>query len=181
MTLAMTLGMRVGVRKTLWMMYGELFGVAVVAIASAMGIANVMKNYPDIFQLLKYFGAAYLVYIGWQMWHSNSKIDSLDSIETAVRRRTLASQGFITAISNPKGWVFMVSLLPPFINIQKPLAMQLVGLIAVMTLTEFCCMLVYASGGKGLRVFLNRGNNIAWMNRIASSLMFAIAAWLLFG
>jgi threonine/homoserine/homoserine lactone efflux protein len=181
MTLAMTLGMRVGVRKTLWMMYGELLGVAVVAIASAMGIASILKNYPDVFQLLKYFGAIYLSYIGWQMWRSKSKIGSLDNIQTVIRRRALASQGFITAISNPKGWVFMVSLLPPFINIQEPIAMQLVGLIAVMALTEFCCMLLYASGGKGMRIFLNRGNNIAWMNRIAGSLMFGIAAWLLLG
>lgn len=181
MTLAMTLGMRVGVRKTLWMMSGELLGVATVAIASAMGVASVMKNYPDAFQLLKYFGATYLAYMGWNMWHSDTKINILDDIESVIKRRTLASQGFITAIANPKGWVFMVSLLPPFINIEKPMAMQLMGLIAVMTLTEFCCMLAYASGGKGLRVFLNQGNNIKWMNRIAGSLMFFIAAWLIVG
>lgn len=181
MTLAMTLGMRIGVRKTLWMMYGELFGVAVVAIATAMGVASVMKNYPDIFQWLKVFGAAYLAYIGWQMWHAENKFASLENVEHVVKRRALASQGFVTAVSNPKGWVFMVSLLPPFIKVQEPIAMQLVWLIAVMVFTEFCCMLAYASGGKGLRVLLNQGNNIVWMNRIAGSLMFAIAVWLLLG
>ena len=181
MTLAMTLGMRVGIRRTLWMMYGELAGVATVAIASALGIASVMMYYPDVFQLLKYVGAIYLIYIGWQMWHSDSKMAALSELDRTIKRRDLASQGFITAVANPKGWVFMMSLLPPFINIDKPIALQLTGLIVVMTLTEFCCMLAYASGGKGLRLFLNQGNNIRWMNRIAGGLMFFIAAWLVIG
>ena len=111
MTLAMTLGMRIGIRRTLWMMYGELIGVAIVATASAMGVASVMKNYPEVFQVLKYFGALYLVYMGWQMWSAEAKLADVDGVESLVKRRTLATQGFITAIANPKGWVFMVSLL----------------------------------------------------------------------
>ncbi|TDF39469.1 LysE family translocator [Alteromonadaceae bacterium M269] len=181
MTLAMTLGMRIGVRRTLWMMYGELIGVAIVATASAMGVASVMKNYPEVFQVLKYFGALYLIYMGWQMWSAEAKLADVDGVESLVKRRTLATQGFITAIANPKGWVFMVSLLPPFINVNKPIAIQMVGLITVITITELCCMLAYASGGKGLRVFLGQGENIKWMNRIAGLLMLAIAIWLVLG
>ncbi len=45
MTLAMTLGMSVGVRRTLWMMVGEVLGVATVAIAAVIGVASIMLNY----------------------------------------------------------------------------------------------------------------------------------------
>ena len=64
MTLAMTLGMSVGVRRTLWMMVGEVLGVATVAIAAVIGVASIMLNYPELFAFLKYLGGAYLIYLG---------------------------------------------------------------------------------------------------------------------
>ena len=56
MTLAMTLGMSVGVRRTMWMMIGEVIGVALVAIAAVIGVASVMLNYPSVFQVFSLFG-----------------------------------------------------------------------------------------------------------------------------
>ena len=58
MTLAMTLGMSIGVRRTLWMMLGELVGVALVAIAAVLGVASIMLNYPQVFDILKWVGGA---------------------------------------------------------------------------------------------------------------------------
>lgn len=49
MSLAMTLGMTVGYKKTLWMMLGELIGVAVVGILSVIGVAQFILAYPDVF------------------------------------------------------------------------------------------------------------------------------------
>ncbi len=60
MTLALTLGMSVGYRRTLWMMIGELAGVALVSISAVLGIAAVMLNYPWLFTFLKFGGGAYL-------------------------------------------------------------------------------------------------------------------------
>ncbi len=53
MTLTLTLGMSVGYRRTLWMMVGELLGVALVEVSAVVGIAAVMLRYPDIFTLFK--------------------------------------------------------------------------------------------------------------------------------
>ncbi len=64
MTLALTLGMSVGYRRTLWMMIGELAGVALVSISAVLGIAAVMLNYPWLFTVLKFGGGAYLLYLG---------------------------------------------------------------------------------------------------------------------
>ena len=60
MTLAMTLGMSIGIRRTLWMMLGEVVGVALVAIAAVMGVAALMLNYPDVFTIFKWIGGGYL-------------------------------------------------------------------------------------------------------------------------
>ncbi|MBE0457713.1 MAG: LysE family translocator [Pseudoalteromonas prydzensis] len=178
MTLAMTLGMSIGVRRTMWMMIGELLGVAIVAIAAVAGVASIMLNYPTVFNALKWLGAGYLIYIGVMMWRAKSTVKLDAQSQLKVSRQTLFSQGFITAIANPKGWAFMISLLPPFINIDYAIVPQLSMLVTIIMLSEFTCMMLYATGGKSLRLFLNQGDNIKWMNRIAGSLMVAVGVWL---
>ena len=178
MTLAMTLGMSIGVRRTLWMMIGELLGVASVAIAAVLGVASVMLNYPDAFAILKWVGGAYLIYIGVNMWRAKGKMSINTHSPSDVSRQSLFTQGFITAVANPKGWAFMISLLPPFINVDQAVAPQLFILLSVIMITEFVSMLAYATGGKSLRLFLARGDNIKWMNRIAGSLMMLVGVWL---
>ena len=178
MTLAMTLGMSIGVRRTLWMMIGELLGVASVAIAAVLGVASVMLNYPDAFAILKWVGGAYLIYIGINMWRAKGKMSVNTHSPSDVSRQSLFTQGFITAVANPKGWAFMISLLPPFINVDQAVAPQLFILLSVIMITECVSMLAYATGGKSLRLFLARGDNIKWMNRIAGSLMMLVGVWL---
>ncbi|WP_158769805.1 LysE family translocator [Paraglaciecola sp. L1A13] len=180
MTLAMTLGMSVGVRRTLWMMLGEVIGVALVAVAAVVGVASVMLNYPAVFQIFKWIGGAYLGYLGLKMYFAKEQISVETSSSNGTSRSGLISQGFITAIANPKGWAFMISLLPPFISLTKPVTGQLMVLVGLIMLSEFTCMLIYATGGKSLRMFLNRDNNIRWMNRIAGSLLICVGAWLAF-
>ena len=181
MTLAMTLGLSVGVRRTMWMMLGEVIGVALVAIAAVLGVASVLLKYPDVFILVKYLGGAYLAYIGIQMWLSKGKMTLTNEAQSDVSRLTLFNQGFFTAISNPKGWAFMISLLPPFINMNFSVAPQLAMLVVIIMISEFVCMMIYASGGKTLRVFLSEGDNVKLMNRVAGTLMVCVGAWLAFG
>ena len=178
MTLAMTLGMSIGIRRTLWMMMGELIGVAIVAVAAVLGVASIMLNYPDVFEILKWIGGAYLAYIGVNMWRSKGKMAVNGNEQHDVSRQSLFYQGLVTAIANPKGWAFMVSLLPPFINVEREVAPQLLTLLSIIMFTEFISMIAYATGGQSLRIFLSRGDNIKWMNRIAGSLMIAVGFWL---
>jgi homoserine/homoserine lactone efflux protein len=181
MTLAMTLGMSVGVRRTLWMMLGEMIGVAIVAIAAVMGVAALMLNYPQIFNWFKWIGGVYLAYLGIMMWRAKRQRFNTEQLMPIPSNFTLAAQGFITAIANPKGWAFMISLLPPFLTLDKPINMQLAVLVGIIMCSEFVCMLAYASGGKSLRLFLNRGDNLVWLNRIAGALLIAVGVWLALG
>lgn len=182
MTLAMTLGMTIGVKRSLWMMLGELTGVGLVALLSSIGVAALLLNYPTFFVLFKYVGGAYLAYLGVQMWLSRGKM----AIKTDENSRPasvfeLISQGFVTAIANPKGWAFFVALLPPFLQADEPLGQQLFSLITVILALEFCCLLIYASGGRTLRSLLLKSGNVRIMNRIAGSLMLGVGIWLAFG
>lgn len=180
MTLALTLGMSVGYRRALWMMAGELVGVGLVAIAAVVGIAAVMLNYPWLFVALKFIGGGYLLYLGIQMWRSRGKLAFNLEEQAAVPQSDwdLVIQGFVTAIANPKGWAFMISLLPPFIDQKADLMPQLVVLVSIILVFEFICMTLYATGGKGLKRLLGHSQNVRLMNRIAGTLMMGVGVWL---
>jgi len=180
MTLAMTLGMSIGIRNTLWMMWGELIGVAIVAIASVIGVSAIMLQFPQIFAVLKLIGASYLLYVGINMWRSKGKLAISLSNDSAksVSKGSLFNQGLITAIANPKGWAFMISLLPPFINKQYALTPQLSVLVAVILVSEFTCMMLYATGGKTIGKVLSQQSNVKRLNQISGTLMIAVALWL---
>lgn len=180
MTLALTLGMTIGVRKTVWMMIGELLGVAIVAISAVIGVAAIMLKFPSIFSAFKVVGACYLAYLGIQMWLSKGKMAISDRQDTpaTISPTGLFTQGFVTAIANPKGWAFMISLLPPFIQTTEPITLQLVVLLSIIMLSEFTCMMLYATGGKSLGLLISKSENVRLMNRISGSLMLGVALWL---
>lgn len=183
MTLSMVLGMTQGVKRTLWMMAGELVGVGLVALAAGAGVAALMLRQPELFALFKWVGGVYLGYLGVMMWRSRGRMAiPLENVELPrASRGQLALQGFVTAVANPKGWAFFVALLPPFLDASRSLGGQLAILIAIILLIEFLCLLLYAAGGKGLRRVLGESGNVRLLNRIAGTLMVGVGVWLALG
>lgn len=183
MTLAMVLGMTQGVKRTLWMMAGELVAVGLVAAAAGAGVAALMLKHPEIFALFKWVGGAYLGYLGVMMWRSRGRMAVPTELESGppAGRLQLATQGFLTAVANPKGWAFFMVLLPPFLDSTRPLALQLGVLISVILTIEFASLLVYATGGKTLRKVLGKSGNVRLLNRIAGTLMIGVGIWLAVG
>ena len=183
MTLAMTMGMTIGIKRALWMMLGELVAVGLVAILAVIGVAAIVVNYPQVFTAFKYLGGAYLFYIGVQMWLSRGKMAIGENFESqqAASPTELIIQGFTTAVANPKGWAFFISLLPPFVDTNLPLTPQLAVLISLILIMEFLCLMIYASGGRTLRRFLEKSGNVRILNRTAGTLMMGVGVWLAFG
>lgn len=183
MTLSLTLGLTIGLKRTFWMMWGELVGVGLVAVCAALGVATLMLKFPAVFEIFKWLGGAYLGWLGVQMWQSKGKMAiQLDQADHPhITAKALALQGFVTAIANPKGWAFFVTLLPPFLNADQPLAGQLSVLVFILLSVEFLCLILYASGGRSLRHFLEKGANVRVMNRLAGTLMVGVGLWLALG
>ncbi|MEQ6890128.1 LysE family translocator [Halomonas sp. CS7] len=183
MTLAMVLGMTQGVRRTLWMMVGELAGVGLVAFAAGAGVAALMLRQPELFAVFKWLGGAYLGYLGVMMWRSRGRMAIPEALEAGppAARGQLALQGLVTAVANPKGWAFFVALLPPFLDATRPLTPQLTALIAMILAIEFLCLLLYATGGRTLRRLLGEGDNVRLLNRVAGTLMVGVGLWLALG
>jgi threonine/homoserine/homoserine lactone efflux protein len=175
MTLSMSLGIAVGVRRALWMMLGELAGIALVSVAAMAGVAALLVGAPEVFGAFKLVGAAYLLWMAWGAW--NASVGAL-AVAPAMTRAGLCAQGFVTAVSNPKAWAFQAALLPPFIDTAAPLAPQMAVLLGLIVLIEFACLLAYAEGGRRLSDLLVRRGQGRLLNRISAALMAAVAVWL---
>lgn len=178
MTLAMSLGISIGVRRTLWMMAGELTGIALVGASAVLGVAVLLLQAPAVFAVFKWVGAAYLLYMGWQTWRAEPLRPEQLAGDDRRSHSSLILQGFITAVANPKAWAFFVALLPPFVDESRPLAPQLLALLALMLIIEFICLQIYANGGRVLSEQLHRRGKARWLNRIAGSLMVGVGVWL---
>ena len=146
MLLAFSLGLSLGYRATLWVMVGQLAGLALVVGICIVGL-NFLLNYEFAFQILRYFAVAFLFYMGFKLWHT--KLSIKQGKITKKRRFSLMLQGFITSITNPKAWIFFISLLPSFIHLNL---FFLLGLVLVI---EFLCLSLYALGGSVFKHFMN--------------------------
>ena len=175
MTLAMSLGISLGVRRTLWMMLGEITGIGLVSICAMAGVAALLVGAPEVFGAFKLAGAAYLLWMAWGSWHAPV---GAAAIAPARSRAGLCAQGFVTAVSNPKAWAFQAALLPPFIDTAAPLGPQMAVLLTLIVLIEFACLLAYAQGGRTLSELLVRRGQGRLLNRVSAVLMAGVAVWL---
>ncbi len=177
MTLSMTLGISIGVRRTLWMMAGELAGVMVVAIASFAGVTALMLNYPGIFTWARLAAAAYLTWTAVKTWRAATDIAGTNRAASLTEQQ-LVVQGFVTATSNPKGWIFLAALLPAFVDPERAVMPQALVMLPIMAVIEFVSLLLYATGSRTLRELLVRRGLGHWLHHLSAAMMFGIAAWL---
>ena len=179
MTLAFTLGLSQGYRKTLWMMWGELAGVATVVTSCVLLLTWIQSLSPVYFTGLALIGGNYLLWIAYRLWTQPAHFTGSEN-RPHLSASALLILGYVTAVVNPKGWGFMVALLPGFMSVDYSTPQQLAAFLGVMLPSEFLSMTLYATGGSGLRRFLTTERRLANLNKVAAGLMVLVAALMLF-
>ena len=180
MTLAFTLGLSIGYRRTLWMMLGELSGVASVFTATFWSLGWLLSRDPIYFKIVSFVGGVYLLYLAFQLFRETPEaIESRDLKKT--HPMALAILGYVTAVSNPKGWAFLMALLPGFVSMDASLVPQFMIMMGIMLTTEFIARTAYATGGQWLASRLSGSKGIVNANRVAASMLTLAALWVLSG
>lgn len=180
MTLAFTLGLSIGYQRTLWMMVGELSGVATVFTATFWSLGWLLSRDPIYFQIVSLLGGAYLLYLAYQLFRQTPEAMKARNLEN-TSPMALAILGYITAVSNPKGWAFLMALLPGFVSTDTALIPQFIIMMGIMLTTEFISMTAYATGGQWLANRLGGSKGIVNANRVAASMLTLAALWVLSG
>ena len=161
------------------MMWGELAGVATVVSTCVLLLAWIQSLSKAYFTALALVGGSYLLWIAYRLWTQPARFSGGEN-QPYLSPGALLILGYVTAVMNPKGWGFMIALLPGFMSVEYSTPQQLAAFLGVMLPSEFLSMTLYATGGSGLRRFLTTERHLANLNKVAAGLMVLVAALLLF-
>jgi len=151
---------------------GILSGNAFYFLLSAIGVAGVIVTSHELFALLKWAGAAYLVWMGVRMLLSRQ--DTRPDAASRVAERSFL-RGFIVQAANPKALIFFVALLPQFIDPRLSVGFQ-VGVLGVSSvLIEFCVLALYVAAAARARA-LTGGRLAGAVERVGGAFLLAAGA-----
>ncbi|MFS8935448.1 LysE family transporter [Cupriavidus taiwanensis] len=182
--LSMSHGLSYGLRRTTTTIFGLQAGLVIVLLVAGGGLGALLLASEQAFMVVKTIGALYLIYLGIQQWRARVEADAAQDggpVRVAVmsRRRRFAT-GLLTNVTNPKGIIFMVAVLPQFIDPNRPLALQLAILAATMCCVDLVVMHGYALLASRMQGLFRNTRAVLWQNRFFGSVLMAVGAALFF-
>lgn len=169
-----------GTRRSVVSMAGLMTANLTYLFASALGLGALLKASPMLFEVLRYAGVAYLVWLGIKAWRAPVGAGDPQAAKPALPSlRAMYVTGLGTGLANPKLIVFSTALFPQFIDTGRPFAPQLAILIGTFIVIETFWFVAYALGGRSLAAWLAPANRQRLFNRVTGGIFVAFGAALL--
>lgn len=166
-------GLRYGGGKSVWANLGILSGNALYFALSATGLGMLVKASHDAFLIVKWVGAAYLVFLGVRMIFSKTAaLDAAAPLPDVSGPRILG-RGILLQLANPKALIFFTAFLPQFVSANAPVARQMLILGVTSTVLEF-----FVLAGYGWFASRLSGRFTRYVNRTAGAMLVACGAGL---
>lgn len=148
-----------GLKPTLFGVFGITCATMIYYALSATGIASLIVASYTLFQIIKWVGVAYLLYLGFTAIFSKSGGLVVKSGASIRKSRTLFTHGFLVEFSNPKALLFFSAILPQFLNVDNPIAPQFI----LMWATAFVLQWIIYSGYAYLGDRMIQGGVKSWI------------------
>ncbi|QTO45248.1 LysE family translocator [Burkholderia latens] len=174
--LALTNGSRYGVRRAAYGFAGVMLSDFVLIVAVALGLGALLIASAFWFSVVKWLGAAYLAYVGVRLLTSKGTLDvaTAHGTEAPERNASIFAKSFLTAATNPKGYLFFSAFLPQFLDPAAALAPQYVALAVTFALLDGAVMFGYALlGARAVRVLKRAG--ALWLERTCGAMLLVLA------
>ena len=179
--LAMSHGLAYGVRGASATVLGLQIGLAFILVVAGAGVGAVLVASAGAFMVVKLLGAAYLLWLGFKQWRAPVTLDDggAQAGPPVMRLRQRVLTGALTNATNPKGIVFMVAVLPQFIDPKRPLLLQLLILLVTTLAVDTVVMHGYALLASRLRALLRSARARRTQNRVFGGVLMGMGASLL--
>lgn len=143
-----SIGLSKGAKASLAAAIGCTVGIVPHLLASVFGLAAILHASAVAFQIFKFFGVLYLLYLAWSMWKESGRVEfKSERVEKGYSK--IALQAFLINILNPKLSIFFLAFLPQFVPVaaESPISnmFTLCAVFMFMTLAVFICYGVLAS------------------------------------
>ena len=144
---SMSSGLNYGFARGYWTALGLQLGLVVQIAVVAAGVGAVLAASALAFTLIKWFGVLYLLYLAWRQWRAPTmQVDVTQAPRALGQPLALVFRGLLINVSNPKAVVFMLAVLPQFLDVSRPLLSQYL----IMGLTMITVDLIVMAGYTGL-------------------------------
>ena len=176
MTYLAVLGVSHGRRAGLAAVMGVAVGLLVIGLAAALGLAAVISSSPTLYEVMRWAGVIYLLWLAWEAWDEagDAAVEELDPV---AMYGPLFWRGLITNLLNPKAALFYIAVLPTFVERHRPVLGQTIelSLIYVLIATAIHASIVILAGG--LRPLIDNPNRRRQIRRLLSLVLAAVAVW----
>jgi homoserine/homoserine lactone efflux protein len=173
-TLVIATGAAQGTRAALVTVAGTTLGNAILIAAIALGLNWVLQNAVVLFEVLRWAGAAYLVWLGIQAWRSAGKAGAALPPPRQVHFR----RGVFVALSNPKTIAFFTAFLPQFVDPGLPAEFQLVVMCAVSVLMAAILDSAWAIAAGFGRAWFMKPARAKVLGRLSGTVLIGGGVWL---
>lgn len=174
---SMTNGLNHGFRRGYFGVFGLILGLWVVFLAVVVGLGALIKASPLAFNLLKWAGVGYLFYLGFKQWTSKgSPISVRREDGSQVGLMALISKGAALNVVNPKGYIFMLAVIPQFIDYNTPLRGQYVAIALTFAFTDLVVMAGYTGLAAKALTYLKTEAQMRILNKVFGGLFMVAAA-----
>jgi homoserine/homoserine lactone efflux protein len=178
MLTCMTNGGRLGLRKAFVGMLGASAGNLCLVALSALGLGLIVSQNDILFNILKWGGAAYLVFLGVQIMRSPVVLEQQHGALSVDSTKSLWWNSFFIAVSNPKGLIYFGALFPQFIAYHQPLAAQFLVLTLTFLITDLVWMFIYAIAGNSIMRWLKTPTHQLWFNSLSGLVLIAAGVFM---
>jgi threonine/homoserine/homoserine lactone efflux protein len=158
-----------GRRSVVPLVAGVVIGDFVAMTLSLLGLGALMSASAALFNIFKWIGALYLIYLGIKLWKLNPKNNSVQYDETNTSARSLLKSSFIVTALNPKSIAFFVAFLPQFVDPLKPAFSQLTLLGGTFLILATINAALYAIFAGQVGEYMRKSNVRKWFNRCGGS------------
>ncbi|MET0184459.1 MAG: LysE family transporter [Achromobacter sp.] len=176
---AMSAGLKHGFRRGYWNTAGLIAGILFQFVVVGVGLGALLATSETAFTVVKMLGVAYLVYLGVKQFRTDATPVAVETGNLALEPiRTLILRGFLINASNPKGTVFLLAVVPQFVDPAAALAPQYAAMAFTLAFTDTVAMGVYTLLAAKVLRLLRSPHHIRWMNRSFGALFVLAGAFL---
>ena len=175
---SMSSGLNYGFRRGYWNAIGLQLALLVQIMVVAAGIGVLFATTPVAFLVVKWFGVLYLLYLAYLQWAAKTQSIDIQAEQPTKSIPKLILNGFIVNISNPKAIVFLLAVLPQFLDLSKPQWIQYVIMATTMVTIDLIVMAGYTGLAAKVLRLLKSPKQQKYMNR-TFAVLFSCAAGLL--
>ncbi|MGO2541120.1 MAG: LysE family transporter, partial [Specibacter sp.] len=169
-----------GFRRSFWGILGQQLALVLHVVIVAAGVGIIVSSSPFLFLLIRYVGAAYLVYLGIRKLLAKAETDDGGDAPAAVEPGfSMFRRGLWVNLLNPKAIVFFLAFMPQFIRPADPLLPQYVVLTATVVVIDIIVMwFIFAAGAKQLKHLTGSERGQLILNRIFGIMFIAVGVLL---